>query len=1236
MQGLTTLEARARLAEFGRNTLPEARPPSFAAVFFRQFLSPLIYILVAAAAVAMAVGDAKDAAFIGVVLILNGIIGAVQEYSAGQAAAALRQQDQPHALVLRDGIQQELDARDLVPGDVVLLEAGRRVPADLRLIEAVDLRCDESLLTGESLPVKKQVATAAKDGKRGGMAFAGSMVTRGRGVGEVTATGLATEVGKIAGELVKPSASQPPLIIRMERFSKLIALLVAGAVAILMGIGYLRHMGLVELFMMAVGLAVSAIPEGLPVAIAVALAIGMRRMAKANVIVRKMAAVESLGSCTMIATDKTGTLTRNELTVTEIVLPDGSALSLQPGEGVESYSFRGAAPNEPADLLLAALLRAAALPNEAEIRREKEEIRGVGDTVDVALLVAAHRSGVAHEDLKARYPLVKRIPYEPDLRYAASFHLHDEKNAVRVFAKGAPETLIAMADRMDVGGALFPIDRDALWRQKDALSARGLRVLAFAEGEIAPEPDHGYGPRHLENLVFLGLVGMHDPLRPEVPRAIGACRDAGIAVAMVTGDSPGTAAAIAREAGMAFSPDQVVTGDEVRRAEEAGEASLDALTNRARIYARVEPIQKLAIVLSQARNGHFVAVTGDGVNDAPALKHAHVGVAMGKQGTDVAKESADIIIADDNFASIVRGVLEGRVAYANIRKVIFLLVSTGAAELLLFLLAIPAGLPMPLLPVQLLWLNLVTNGVQHVALAAEKPEGDELTYPPRKPEEPIFDQVMIARNVYSALVMAGVGFGLFYWLIAQGYETSHARNLLLLLFVIFENFQALNARSEHHSLFHRGLFASPLLIASVVGAQVIHLAASHVPALADTLRIWPPTVAEWGALLAAGSSLLVVMELEKWWTERHKRVKTRPEPEAAVAPPSRLRRYAPLAASAALVVAVAAGGTLYWQTLRTTPPKLATVDRGDIVRTADVTGVVVAAPPAEAAAPVAGRIEAIACSDGDQVEAGRVCARIIPPERQAEVDRARRALAAAQAVERKGAAALERATSAKARTAVARAKARLAQAQALTSRREATLRAAQEKGAPVVAPVAGTIGGSRLAAGRAADAGDTLFRVGSADAVLDITASEAGAALQAPPGFPVTATFAADPSQQVAGKLRMTIPTDGGARIVVETPTPPSAARPGATASLRIELDRRDDVLRVPSRALHYSPKGSASLPPPPVGWARVWAWRDGAMAPIDVKPGLDDGAFVEIRGGALEVGDQIVVNGDSQAPQEP
>jgi Ca2+-transporting ATPase len=425
MIGLTTLEARARLVEFGPNALPEPRPPSFFVVFLRQFLSPLIYILVAAAIVAMVIGDVKDALFIGVVLLVNGAIGAVQEYSAGQAAAALRQHDQPHALVLRDGVQLRIDARELVPGDFVLLEAGQRVPADIRLTEANDLRCDESLLTGESLPAKKSSDQAAGDCyvERKGTAFAGSLVARGRGAGVVAATGLATEVGKIAEELVKPSVSQPALMIRMERFSRMIALLVAAAVALLAGIGVLRHMGVAEVFMMAVGLAVAAIPEGLPVAISVALAISMRRMAKVNVIVRKMPAVESLGSCTMIASDKTGTLTLNELTVTDIALLDGSTLAYEPETDTQSYSFCPAtAKGEQPDLLVAALLRAAALPNEAEVRREQEEIWGVGDTVDVALLVAAHRIGVAHEELRVRYPLVKRIPYEPDLRYAASFH----------------------------------------------------------------------------------------------------------------------------------------------------------------------------------------------------------------------------------------------------------------------------------------------------------------------------------------------------------------------------------------------------------------------------------------------------------------------------------------------------------------------------------------------------------------------------------------------------------------------------------------------------------------------------------------------------------------------------------------------------------------------------------------------------------------------------------------------
>ncbi len=871
MFGLTAVEASVRLAQYGPNALPEVRPPSLVSVFLRQFLSPLIYILLAAAVVSLVLSDVKDALFIGAVLLINGIIGTAQEYSASQAAAALRNLEQPNASVIRDGAQQEIDARELVPGDLVLLEAGGRVPADLQLVESTDLQCDELLLTGESMPVKKSALAPAESGipeRRRDMAFAASMITRGRGHGIVMATGIATEIGKIAEEIGKRSISQPPLMIRMERFARMIAIAVGGVILLLIAVGLVRGIGFRDLFMMSVALAVSAIPEGLPVAISVALAISMRRMSNVNVIVRRMPAVESLGSCTIIATDKTGTLTMNELTVTDICLPDGTMLTCEAGQDLDACSIR--APHgggEEARARVEALLRAAALPNEARLTKERDGWKGVGDTVDVALLTAARKGGIAQDEAQERYPLIGRIPYEPDLRYAASFHRREDK--ICIFVKGAPETLIAMADRMDKGGLALPIEREALLRQKEELAAQGLRVLGFAEGEIATEPDSGYSHQHLVNLTFLGLAGMQDPVRPEVPHAIRDCHSAGIEVAMVTGDDPKTASVIAKHAGLAFSADQVVTGADVRQAEEEGQDALDQLTRRARIYARVEPTQKLSIVLSLARNGHFVAVTGDGVNDAPALKHAHVGIAMGRKGTAVAKESADIILTDDNFASIVNGIHEGRVAYANIRKVIYMLVSTGAAEVVLFLLAIPMGLAMPLLPVQLLWLNLVTNGVQDVALAAEKAEGDELSYPPRRPKEPIFDRVMIRRIVHSALVMGVGGFAIFYWLSAQGYGDEQARNLLLLLFVLFENFQAFNSRSEHHSVFRQRFFANPWLVISVIGALALHISAMYVPGLSNTLRVTPVSLAEWAILLPIASTLLLVMELEKWWDQRH-------------------------------------------------------------------------------------------------------------------------------------------------------------------------------------------------------------------------------------------------------------------------------------------------------------------------------------------------------------------------------
>jgi Ca2+-transporting ATPase len=864
LRGLTGAEAAERLAFHGPNALPPEKAQSVAWLFARQFANPLAYILLAAVLVSLLLGDLRDAGFIGIVLVINGIVGTMQEYSASRAAAALKRLEQPVATVIRDGRQMEIRAEALVPGDAVVLSPGARVPADIGLVVAEGLQVDESLLTGESQPVRKSAlpAGATDAGDRRFHAYAGSLVTRGRGAGSAIATGAQTEIGRISRLVALPGEARAPLLMRMDRFARVIAVCVGAAVLALVAAGAARGLGIEDLFLMAVGLAVSAIPEGLPVAISIALAIGMRRMASANVIVRRMAAIEALGSCTVIASDKTGTLTQNELTVTEVLLPDGTKIEFGSGRSLDECRVVSEGLDEmQSRLRVSALLKAAALPNEASLQIAPDGWAGAGDTVDVALLAAARKAGIVASRIAEEHPLIFRIPYEPDQRFAASFHREEEN--VRIFVKGAPETLISMADRMDWGGKARPADHAALLAQKEMLAGRGLRVLAFAEGRMASVRGGRYGHRHLAGLTFLGLAGLQDPLRPEVPEAVRACADAGIQVCMVTGDDPRTAATIARSAGIAFRDGDILTGDDLRRLEAEGPEALDRATRHARIYARAEPAQKLSIVRSLARNGHFVAVTGDGVNDAPALRHAHVGVAMGRKGTDVAKASADIIITDDNFASIVAGIREGRVAYANIRKLVFMLVSTGAAEVLLFLLALPLGLPMPLLPVQLLWLNLVTNGIQDVALAAEPAEGDELQQPARRPSEPIFDRLMVRRIILSTTAMGVGGFAAFWALLSQGVAVEEARNLLLLLFVLFENFLTISSRSERNSIFAQGLATNPLLLLGILAAQSLHVAAMHIPLMQDILGLSPVSAVEWAMLLAIASLVAVVVEADK-------------------------------------------------------------------------------------------------------------------------------------------------------------------------------------------------------------------------------------------------------------------------------------------------------------------------------------------------------------------------------------
>ena len=866
-QGLTRIEASARLVRHGRNALPRPKPPGVFKIFLRQFLSPLIYILLFAAAVSLFLGDWSDAGFIAAVLLINAVIGGVQEYGAEKSAEALRALVTSKALVIRDGEDFEVDAEELVPGDVVLVESGMKVPSDLRLLSSTGLEVDESLLTGESLPVAKKpdrvLDVNAAVGDRVNMAFAGSLVTRGRGSGVVVSTGVRTRLGQIATSVTAADSAKPPLLVRMDRFTRRIALAIGIAVIFLGAASIARGSGARDVFFMAVALAVSAIPEGLPVALTVALSIGAGRMSRRKVIARRLVAVEALGSCTFIASDKTGTLTLNEMTARKVLFAGHEPWDVT-GEGTVPEGDALVPPLADAvggRALVERLAVAVSLCNDGFLGRRDGEWASHGDAVDVALLVLAHKAGVARPVVEARYPRLAEIPFEAERRFAAT--LNRCAGGSRAFVKGASERILDMCDRMATVEGDVPIDMAGLEKQADALAAGGYRVLAVASGTVAIEPGAEFAPEILTGIVFLGYVGMIDPLRPETMASVVACRQAGIEVAMVTGDHPVTALAIARELGFADRMDQVVTGPRLGAAVGQGESAVDDLIRGARVFARVEPQQKLEIVRSLMRLGHFVAVTGDGANDAPALRAANIGVAMGLRGTDIARETADLILTDDNFASIAAGVEEGRIAYANVRKVIFLLVSTGAAEVFLFFLAIVSGLPLPLLPVQLLWLNLVTNGIQDVALAFEPGEGGELRRPPRAPKEPIFDRLMVDRTLLSALVIGGVAFLAYRWMVNDGWDLARARNGILLLMVLFENFQAGNSRSGTRSVFRLSPLKNPILLFGTFIAQLVHIGALYTPGLREVLRVQPVTLGEWGMLLVLALSLLGVMEGDK-------------------------------------------------------------------------------------------------------------------------------------------------------------------------------------------------------------------------------------------------------------------------------------------------------------------------------------------------------------------------------------
>ncbi len=865
-EGLPEDEAARRLTRYGPNELPAEERVRPVAILRRQVKSPLIYILLVAAAAALALGKYVDAGVILVVVVLNSVVGFVQEYKAGQAMRALAETLAPRARVLRAGTEQEIDARMVVPGDVVLLESGVKVPADLRLLRAFDLQADESILTGESVPVAKQLEVIrdpdAPLGDRANMAFTGTSIARGRGAGVAVATGMQTVFGQISAQVRGVGEVESPLQLRLDRFAQLIAGLVLAVSVVVFGLGLGLGENPSDILLTAVATAVATVPEGLPVTITVALAVGVWRMAQRNAVIRKLPAVETLGSCTVICSDKTGTLTKNEMTVTSIYT--GGRIYGVTGSGytpVGEILTDGQRVQLPEHSELELTLRIGMLANESSVYRENDRYRPEGDPTEVALLVAAMKGGLHGELERDTYPLLDEIPFESDRQYMAT--LHDHKGRRLIFVKGAPERVLEMCDttlaERTVG--TIALDRALALQESHRMASHGLRVLAMAYKNATPgaeEVDH----RDVESgLTFAGFQGMIDPPRPAAIDAVARCRAAGIRTVMITGDHKVTAEAIARRMGIAGG--RAARAIDGRELEEMDDDQLLARVEDVSVYARAAPHHKLRIVRQLREHGEVVAVTGDGVNDAPALKQADIGVAMGIAGTDVAKEASDMVLADDNFATIYAAVEEGRVVFDNIRKVVMFLIPTGLGLVLTVITSIALRLPLPFLPAQAIWINLVTNGLQDVAMAFEPAEEDVGRRPPRNPREGLLTRPMVERTILVGLVLMAGTLGAFVWQILSGAPIEYARTVAVTTMVLFQNFHIFNSRSFTRSAFGMNPLSNRFLFASIVGALGLQILALYWGPLQFILELEPLTPRSWLVIVGIAASVVAVVEVDK-------------------------------------------------------------------------------------------------------------------------------------------------------------------------------------------------------------------------------------------------------------------------------------------------------------------------------------------------------------------------------------
>lgn len=860
--GLTDDEAKERFLKYGPNEMRREKKDPAILLFLRQFLSPLIYVLLVAGIVSLAVGHVTDAGVIFGVLLLNSAIGFFQERQAEKSMTALLEMAAPRARVRRNGNAEVLAAREIVPGDVVLVEAGDRVPADMRLMEAFNLKANESTLTGESMPSDKmsgQIEGEAPVADRKNLLFMGTMVTSGRAVGVAVGTGMSTEMGKIAAGIQQIKPEKTPLQESVARLSRYLVFIFLGVTALLLAVGVFQGLGWLDMFLLAIAAAVAAIPEGLPAVLTVVLSIGMRAMARRNAIIRKLVAVETLGSATVICSDKTGTLTLNQMTVQRLY-SDGEEIEVT-GKGYDpkgEFRCNGGTVNPQENRHLAMLLEIGALCNDAQLNLTGKAGGITGDPTEGALVVAAAKGGIDKKRLEKEFPRMDEIPFASERLYMAT--LHHRNGAGIAYFKGAVERLLPLSKYVLAGGRAAPIDEAgsrSVATAANAMAEQALRVIALAYVELPPGVEKLDESTIKGDLVLVGLAGMADPPREEARGAVRSCKQAGIRVVMITGDNKTTAVAIANK--LELPPGRVVTGIELER------MSDDELLREIEgisVFARIEPLHKLRIVTALKKRGYIVAMTGDGVNDAPALKAANIGVAMGIAGTDVAKETADMVLADDNFASVVGAVEEGRAIFSRLRNVLFYSLNTNLSELVALIFSIAFVGKAPLFAVQILWINLVTDTAGDIPLGLEPKSGDELKQPPRRAHVGLMFPGLLVRILIMAFLIGLGSFLIFRWAESRmGLEA--AQTVVFCALATFEWFMAFSARSDERTIFRLGILKNRALVFSISAAVLLQLAVVYLPFLQAAFHTVPVGLREWGVIVGAGGILFLLEEARK-------------------------------------------------------------------------------------------------------------------------------------------------------------------------------------------------------------------------------------------------------------------------------------------------------------------------------------------------------------------------------------